>query len=101
GLLALELAERRAQEVAGWLAGGRDWEAVTLRDDLAGRPRVLLARRQRGPAIAPAQWNEEGWAGDRRLAENPRGRARRAGRGSMAAPAGGRGESPRGRALRR
>ena len=60
GLLALELAELRAQEVAGWLEGGRDWEAVTLRDDLAGRPRVLLARRQRGPAIAPAQWNEEG-----------------------------------------
>ena len=60
GLLALELAEMRANEVAGWLEGGRDWEAVTLRDDLAGRPRVLLARRQRGPAIAPAQWNEEG-----------------------------------------
>lgn len=60
GLLALELAEMRAREVAAWLEGGRDWEGVTLRDDLAGRPRILLARRQRGPAIAPAQWNEEG-----------------------------------------
>jgi release factor glutamine methyltransferase len=60
GLLALELAEMRAREVAGWLEGARDWQGVTLRDDLAGRPRVLLARRERGPAIAPAQWNEEG-----------------------------------------
>lgn len=60
GLLALELAERRAEEVAGWLEGARDWEQVVLRDDLAGRPRYLLARRQRGPAIAPAQWGEEG-----------------------------------------
>jgi release factor glutamine methyltransferase len=60
GLLALELAEMRAREVAAWLEGDRDWGGVTLRDDLAGRPRILLARRQRGPAIAPAQWNEEG-----------------------------------------
>ncbi|MBI5709469.1 MAG: peptide chain release factor N(5)-glutamine methyltransferase [Candidatus Eisenbacteria bacterium] len=59
GLLALELAERRAEEVAGWLEGARDWEGVVLRDDLAGRPRHLLARRQGGPAIAPAQWGEE------------------------------------------
>lgn len=59
GLLALELAEMRAREVAGWLEGARDWQQVTLRDDLAGRPRVLLARRQSGPAIAPAQWEEE------------------------------------------
>ena len=59
GLLALELAEMRAIEVAGWLEGARDWQQVTLRDDLAGRPRVLLARRQSGPAIAPAQWSEE------------------------------------------
>ena len=58
GLLALELAEARAQEVAAWLEGAHDWEAVRLVDDLAGRPRVLLARRQRGPAIAPAQWGE-------------------------------------------
>jgi release factor glutamine methyltransferase len=59
GCLALELGERRAQEVAGWLEGARDWEGVRLIDDLAGRPRVLLARRQGGPAIAPAQWEEE------------------------------------------
>lgn len=59
GLLALELAEARAREVAGWLEGAHDWEAVVLRDDLSGRPRVLLARRQRGPAIAPHQWPEE------------------------------------------
>ena len=60
GLLALELAEMRAREVAVWLEGARDWQGVTLIDDLAGRPRALLARRQRGPAIAPAQWTEEG-----------------------------------------
>ena len=60
GLLALELAEMRAREVLGWLEGARDWREVSLRDDLAGRPRVLLARREQGPAIAPAQWAEEG-----------------------------------------
>lgn len=60
GLLALELAEMRAEEVAGWLDGASDWEGVTLADDLTGRPRVLLARRARGPAIAPRQWVEEG-----------------------------------------
>ena len=60
GLLALELAEMRAAEVAGWLEGAHDWSGVTLLDDLAGRPRVLLARRERGPAIAPMQWAEEG-----------------------------------------
>jgi len=60
GLLALELAEARAREVAGWLEGAHDWQGVDLRDDLNGRPRVLLARRQSGPAIAPAQWTEEG-----------------------------------------
>ena len=59
GLLALELAETRAREVEVWLEGARDWAAVSLRDDLAGRPRVLLARRERGPAIAPAQWGED------------------------------------------
>ena len=59
GLLALELAEARAGEVAGWLEGAHDWRGVDLRDDLAGRPRVLLARRETGPAIAPAQWVEE------------------------------------------
>lgn len=56
GLLALELDEARAREVAAWLEGAHDWASVELRDDLAGRPRVLLARRERGPAIAPAQW---------------------------------------------
>lgn len=59
GLLALELAEMRACQVAGWLEGAHDWHAVELRDDLAGRPRLLLARREHGPAIAPAQWGEE------------------------------------------
>jgi len=60
GLLALELAEMRAAEVAGWLEGAHDWSGVQVLDDLAGRPRVLLARRERGPAIAPTQWAEEG-----------------------------------------
>lgn len=59
GLLALELAEMRASEVAGWLEGANDWARVTLLDDLSGRPRVLLARREQGPAIAPRQWPEE------------------------------------------
>ena len=59
GLLALELAEARAAQVAGWLEGAHDWSAVELREDLAGTPRMLLARRERGPAIAPAQWGEE------------------------------------------
>lgn len=59
GLLALELAEARAREIASWLEGAHDWSSVELRDDLSGRPRVLLARRERGPAIAPAQWGEE------------------------------------------
>jgi len=60
GLLALELDESRAAEVAGWFEGARDWRGVELRPDLAGRPRVLLATREHGPAIAPAQWGEEG-----------------------------------------
>jgi release factor glutamine methyltransferase len=60
GLLAIELAEMRATQVAGWLEGARDWGAYELRADLAERPRMLLARRERGPAIAPAQWGEEG-----------------------------------------
>lgn len=59
GLLALELAEARAAEVAAWFEGAHDWASAELRDDLAGRPRVLLARRAAGPAIAPAQWGEE------------------------------------------
>ena len=60
GLLALELAEMRAAQVAGWLEGAHDWASYELRADLSGRPRVLLATRERGPAIAPAQWGEEG-----------------------------------------
>jgi release factor glutamine methyltransferase len=60
GLLALELDESRAVEVAGWFEGARDWRGVELRSDLAGRPRLLLATREHGPAIAPAQWGEEG-----------------------------------------
>jgi release factor glutamine methyltransferase len=59
GVLALEIAESRADEVEAWLEGGHDWERVALRADLAGRPRILLARRQGGPAIAPAQWPED------------------------------------------
>jgi len=58
GLLALELSERRATEVAGWLEGAHDWKEVIVREDLAGRPRILLARRELGPAIAPLQWPE-------------------------------------------
>ena len=59
GLLALELAEARAREVMAWLEGAGEWEGAELHSDLAGQPRVLLARRSRGPAIAPAQWPEE------------------------------------------
>ena len=59
GLLAMELDERRAHEVAAWLEGAHDWSAVEVADDLSGRPRMLFARRERGPAIAPAQWGEE------------------------------------------
>ena len=59
GLLALELAENRAESVLAWLEGSRDWERAALRQDLAGHPRILLARRQSGPAIAPAQWGED------------------------------------------
>ncbi len=60
GLLALELAEARADEVAAWFDGAHDWTEARVLEDLAGRPRVLLARREAGPAIAPAQWGEEG-----------------------------------------
>lgn len=59
GLLAMELDETRAREVAAWLEGAHDWARVEVRDDLSGRPRVLLARRESGPAIAPAQWGED------------------------------------------
>ena len=60
GLLAMELSEFRAAQVAGWLEGARDWASYELRADLAGQPRMVLARRERGPAIAPAQWGEDG-----------------------------------------
>jgi len=59
GLLALELSESHAEHVAASLEGAHDWEHVELRRDLSGHPRVLLARRAAGPAIAPAQWVEE------------------------------------------
>jgi release factor glutamine methyltransferase len=59
GLLALELAEQRAEEVAAWFEGAHEWREAQVVDDLARRPRVLLARRAAGPAIAPAQWGEE------------------------------------------
>jgi release factor glutamine methyltransferase len=44
GLLALELAEERVHQVAGWLRGASVWQAVEVREDLARRPRYLLAR---------------------------------------------------------
>jgi release factor glutamine methyltransferase len=44
GLLALELAEMRAAEVAAWFTCSPLWEGVGVRPDLAGRPRCLLAR---------------------------------------------------------
>lgn len=44
GLLALELAEERAHQVASWLQGVPGWQAVEVREDLARRPRYLLAR---------------------------------------------------------
>ncbi len=56
GLLALELAEARASEVYAWLEGGREWNTVRLVDDLAGRPRVLLARRASVAANTPGGW---------------------------------------------
>ncbi|NOT34565.1 MAG: peptide chain release factor N(5)-glutamine methyltransferase [Candidatus Eisenbacteria bacterium] len=59
GALALELDESRAQEVLAWFEGAHDWSGARVVADLAGRPRVLIARRERGPAIAPAQWGEQ------------------------------------------
>jgi release factor glutamine methyltransferase len=59
GLLALELSETRADDVRAWFEGAHDWSQVEVLDDLTGRPRVLLARREHGPAIAPLQWPEE------------------------------------------
>lgn len=44
GLLALELAEERVHQVAGWFQGVPGWQVVEVREDLARRPRYLLAR---------------------------------------------------------
>jgi len=44
GLLALELAEERVHQVAGWLRGTPGWQTVEVLADLACRPRYLLAR---------------------------------------------------------
>jgi release factor glutamine methyltransferase len=52
GLLALELAEERVHEVAGWMRGEADWRQVEVREDLARKPRHLLARRGRQPRAA-------------------------------------------------
>jgi release factor glutamine methyltransferase len=59
GLLALEVAEARASEVHAWLDGAREWRSVRLAEDLAGRPRVLLARRAPSAANTPAGWRTE------------------------------------------
>jgi release factor glutamine methyltransferase len=56
GLLALELAEMRAHEVHAWLDGAREWRDARLVPDLAGLPRVLLARRAPAAANTPAGW---------------------------------------------
>lgn len=47
GWLALELDARRARETAA-LAEAAGWQDVTLHDDLFGRARYLLARREMG-----------------------------------------------------
>lgn len=56
GLLALELAEARAADVQAWFDGAAAWNASRVVDDLAGRPRVLLARRSPSAANTPAGW---------------------------------------------
>jgi release factor glutamine methyltransferase len=45
GLLALELAEARADQVLSWFQDDDSWRSADLVNDLAGRPRVLVARR--------------------------------------------------------
>jgi release factor glutamine methyltransferase len=45
GLLALEVAEQRAHAIGMVLRRDPSWSAVEVRDDLAGRPRYVLARR--------------------------------------------------------
>lgn len=46
GLLALEVAQGQAQQVAGLLRDQGSWEAVEVLRDLAGTERVVLARRR-------------------------------------------------------
>jgi release factor glutamine methyltransferase len=45
GWIAIELASERARE-AGRLAADAGWDSVRIEDDLFGRPRYLLARRE-------------------------------------------------------
>ena len=56
GLLALEAAETRAAAVLEWLRESDRWSRSELREDLTGRPRVLLARlRKRRGSGSPAR----------------------------------------------
>lgn len=48
GLLALEIGAGQAGAVEGLLAGMDGWDSVTVRADLAGRERVVLAERSTG-----------------------------------------------------
>ena len=45
GRLAFEMGERQAEDVRALLEKGSSWDRVRVREDLAGRPRVALARR--------------------------------------------------------
>ncbi len=48
GLLALEIGAGQAGAVEGLLGGMEGWDSVTVRADLAGRERVVLAERSAG-----------------------------------------------------
>ena len=48
GLLALEIGAGQAGAVEGLLEGMEGWDSVTVRADLAGRERVVLAERSSG-----------------------------------------------------
>ncbi len=48
GLLALEIGAGQAGAVEGLLDGAEGWDSVTVRADLAGRERVVLAERSAG-----------------------------------------------------
>lgn len=48
GLLALEIGAGQAGAVEGLLEGMEGWDSVTVRADLAGRERVVLAERSAG-----------------------------------------------------